>query len=112
MKTDREINQNSFWRKIKPVNVLGDSRLQNTLDRALRLAAVMTSKNIDEQLIQQFDHQSKHADAANANVAKKSIESALQHNRFNQLVGGMKRRQHKLDDSEDNLSQRTPSSKK
>ena len=112
MKGDRETNQNSFWRKIKPVNVLGDSRLQNTLDRALRLATVMTSKNIDEQLIQQFDHESKHADAANAKVAKKNIESALQHNRLNQSVGGMKGRQHKLDDSEDNLSQNSPSSKK
>lgn len=107
MKKDREINQNSFWRKIIPVNASGDSRLQNTLDRALRLASVMTSKSIKAELIQQITDECKTSDPANAKVATKSLESVLKHNRLNQSVGGMKgRTQHKKsDDDMDNPGQ-------
>lgn len=113
MKKDREINQNSFWRKIKPVNASGDSRLQNTLDRALRLTSVMTSKSIKTELIQQITDERKTTDPANAKVATKSLESALEHNRLNKPVGGMKGRvQHTSDDDMDNPGHTPPSSKK
>lgn len=112
MKTDREINQSSFWQKIKPVNASGDSRLQNTLDRALRLASVMTSKSIKPELIQKITHECSNSDPANAKVTK-SLESALKHNRLNQPVGGMKGRvQHTSDDDMDNPGHTRPSSKK
>ena len=92
MKKDREINTNSFWRKIKPVNASGDSRLQNTLDRALRLASVMTSKSIKTELVKDITEVSKGSDPANAKVTTKSLESVLEHNRLQEPVPGMKGR--------------------
>jgi hypothetical protein len=113
MRKDCEINQNSFWRKIKLVNASGNSRLQNTLDRALKLASVMTSKSIKTELIQQITHEHKKFDPANAKVATKILASALEHNRLNKSVGGMKGRiQHKSDDDMDNPGDTPTSSKK
>ena len=103
MRKDFEINQHSFWRTIKPVNVYGDSRLQNTLDRSLRLASTIAAKNIDDKLIVEISEicQGNDNDTGNAKVALKSRESAEKHNLLNKSVGGMKGRKHKADDDRD-----------
>lgn len=90
MKKDCDLNRNSFWRNIKPANALGDSRLQNTLNNALRLASIMKSKSIETALIQEITKARDTSDPANAKVATKSLESMSKHNRLNEPSGGMK----------------------
>jgi hypothetical protein len=92
MKNDCELNQHSFWRKIKPVNSSGDSRLQNTLGRALRLASVITSKSINPKLIKDITEVRNKSDPANAKVTTKILESALEHNCVQNPVPGMEGR--------------------
>ena len=86
MKSDQNINENSFWRKIKPVNASGDSRLQDTLGRALKLTPLMGFSEIKDGLIQQIA-------PANANqVTAKRLKSMLEHNRLKKSVDGMEGR--------------------
>lgn len=101
LKTDCDINRNSFWRKIKPVNVSGESRLQDTLDRALKLASVMHSKSIQDSHIDGIKNATSTTDKANAKVAKKSIESTLQHNSLYKPIEGMKGRLQKINADND-----------
>lgn len=106
---DQQRNKHGFWRKIKPVNYSGNSRYQNTLDRALSLIdSVAENKSYDKLLDDLSDEYKKtvkkperislfsekksvdiakkqmesveYKDKSNAKVIEKSIDSALKRN--------------------------------
>ncbi|MDP1603619.1 MAG: hypothetical protein Q8M03_10180 [Legionella sp.] len=51
IKEDISTNKNSFWRKIKAINASGESRFQNSLDKALALTAALTGKEASSGLL-------------------------------------------------------------
>ena len=46
MTADIELNKNSFWRKLKPLNYSGNSRYQNTLSDMIVLMSSLTGDNV------------------------------------------------------------------